>query len=577
MNAPSGGRMRAPIDCRDAQLHPVGNTRPMRIRGHLLAMLGAMGSLRSHPAMLRLVASMILRWGGTSMAMVALLVVAYTAAGATGVAILGAARMIPAAIVAALTGRMSEQVGHERLLVAAYLVRAAAMALAAVAVALGLPIAAVLASSAVSAAAGALIRPLHAGVLPHVAQTPGELIAANVATSTGEGIATLAGPALGGVLVVAGGPAGTLGLATIIALAAAALAGSARATSHVVHRHTTGDSLRRPGVGALAALRAHPGAMLVVAGFGAQTFVRGLLTTMIVVLALGPLGFGEAGVGWLAAVLGAGGLASALLSGGSAVRGRMGSVFVVALACWGLPIAVIGLVPMPLVAIGSLLVTGFANGMLDVAGYTLLQRIIPTDARVNVLGFLEALIGVAVAAGSLASPLLLAAMGTQGALLVTGAILPAAAALIGSRLRSSSEGSVVPEHELSALSRVALFAPLPLATIEDLARAAKPAAFPRGEVLMREGEAGDRFLVITAGRVEVSQHDRVLRSCGPGEGVGEIALLRHVPRTATVRAADDTTAYVLTAGPFIAAVTGHAIAAATAESIVNERLGPVSG
>ena len=548
----------------------------MRIRGHLLAMLEAMGSLRSHPAMLRLVASMILRWGGTSMAMVALLVVAYAAAGATGVAILGAARMIPAAIVAALTGRMSAQVGDERLLVAAYLVRAAAMALAATVVALGMPVAAVFLCSAVSAAAGALIRPLHAGVLPHVARTPADLIAANVATSTGEGIATLAGPALGGVLVLAAGPAGTLAVATVIAVAAAALAGSARATSHVVHRHTALDAGPGRRIGAVAALRAHPGAMLVVAGFGAQTFVRGLLTTMIVVLAIGPLGFGEAGVGWLAAVLGAGGLASALLSGGSVVRVRMGLVFAVALAGWGLPIAVIGLAPVPVVAIGALLVTGFSNGTLDVAGYTLLQRIVPSEARVNVLGFLESLIGVAVAAGSLASPLLLGAFGMPGALLVTGAILPVAATVIGPRLRSSSEASVVPEHELSALRRVALFAPLPLATIEDLARSAEPAVYARGEILMREGEPGDQFVVITAGRVDVSQRERVLRSCGPGEGVGEIALLRDVPRTATVRAADDTTAYVLTAGPFIAAVTGHAIAAATAESIVNERLGSAS-
>lgn len=548
----------------------------MRIRGHLLAMMEAIGSLRSHPAVLRLVASMILRWGGTSMAMVALLVVAYAAAGATGVAMLGAARMIPAAIVAALTGRMSEQLGHERLLVAAYLVRAAAVALAATAVAVGLPIAAVFLCAGVSAGAGALIRPLHAGVLPHVAQTPGELIAANVATSTGEGIATLAGPALGGMLLLVAGPAGTLALATIIAVAAAILAGSARATSDVVHRQAAANAGPRPGVGALSALRAHPGALLVVAGFAAQTFVRGLLTTMIVVLAIGPLGFGEAGVGWLTAILGAGGLASALLSSGTAIRARMGSVFVIALACWGLPIAAIGAAPVPVVAVGALLVTGFSNGTLDVAGYTLLQRMIPSEARVNVLGFLESLIGVAVAAGSLASPLLLGALGTQGALLVTGALLPVAAALIGPRLRSTSKGSVVPDLELSALRRVALFAPLPLATIEDLARAAQPAAFARGEILMREGEPGDRFVVITGGRVEVSQRERVLRSCGPGEGVGEIALLRRVPRTATVRAADETTAYVLTAGPFIAAVTGHAIAAATAESLVSERLGSTS-
>ena len=169
------------------------------------------------------------------MAMVAYLVVAYRAGGTTGVAILGAAHMVPAAIVASLTGRLSERVGHEQLLVNAYIARAVAMALATAAVAAGLPLPIVFASVALSGAAGGLIRPLHAGVLPHVARTPSELIAANVATSTGEGAATLLGPALGGILLIASGSSGTLAVSTLLAIGAAFLATSARATAHAVH------------------------------------------------------------------------------------------------------------------------------------------------------------------------------------------------------------------------------------------------------------------------------------------------------------------------------------------------------
>ena len=524
--------------------------------------------------MLRLVGALILRWTGTSIAMIAYLVVAYRAGGTAGVAILGAAHMVPAAIVAALTGRLSERIGHEQLLVNAYIARAAAMALAAAAVVADLPLPVVFAAVALSGAAGGLIRPLHAGVLPHVARTPRELIAANVATSTGEGAATLVGPAIGGILVIASGPMGTLLASTLFAVGAAFLAASARATAHAVHPPGRKHPVAGHEASALSVLREHPGAALVVVGFGAQTFVRGLLTTLIVVSSINLLGLGDAGIGWLSATMGVGGLISALLSTGDAVRHRLGMVFVVALVGWGLPIAFIGVWPIAVIAFAALLVNGFSNATLDVAGYTLLQRALPSTSVVTVLGFLEALIGFAIAAGSLLSPVLISGLGVQGTFLVTGAMLPLVATLIGPGLLRRTQESVIPEQELAAFRRVALFEPLPLTTLEDLARCASPVRFAAGDFLMREGEPGDRYLVLTDGQVEVSQANRVLRACGPGEGIGEIALLRRVPRTATVQAITVTEAYALEGGAFISAITGHRLVSSTADSLISQRLAP---
>jgi CRP-like cAMP-binding protein len=80
---------------------------------------------------------------------------------------------------------------------------------------------------------------------------------------------------------------------------------------------------------------------------------------------------------------------------------------------------------------------------------------------------------------------------------------------------------------------------------------------------MTQGEPGDTFVVIATGEIEVSVDGRPIHRLGPGAGVGEIALLRRSPRTATVVAITDVTAWSVDAGTFLAAVAGPAAAAVT--------------
>jgi CRP-like cAMP-binding protein len=100
-----------------------------------------------------------------------------------------------------------------------------------------------------------------------------------------------------------------------------------------------------------------------------------------------------------------------------------------------------------------------------------------------------------------------------------------------------------------------------------------PVKVEAGREIVREGEAGDRFYVISSGRVEVVSDGKLVNEEGPGEYFGEIALLRDVPRTATVRAKSDVELRALERDDFIAAVTGHAASADAADSIVATRLG----
>jgi CRP-like cAMP-binding protein len=110
-----------------------------------------------------------------------------------------------------------------------------------------------------------------------------------------------------------------------------------------------------------------------------------------------------------------------------------------------------------------------------------------------------------------------------------------------------------------------------LTALDRLAESAVPVSFAPGEALMREGERGDAYLVLEDGEVEVSAGGREIGTCGPGEGVGEIALLRDVPRTATVVARTPVKAYAIDPTTFLSAVSGPA-AAEAAEAVAASRL-----
>ena len=95
---------------------------------------------------------------------------------------------------------------------------------------------------------------------------------------------------------------------------------------------------------------------------------------------------------------------------------------------------------------------------------------------------------------------------------------------------------------------------------------------PEGREIVREGDAGDRFYIVARGRLTATQSGRVLRELTAGDSFGEIALLRDVPRTATVTASEEVELYALERADFIDAATGHAAGRAAGEAVVRERL-----
>ena len=138
--------------------------------------------------------------------------------------------------------------------------------------------------------------------------------------------------------------------------------------------------------------------------------------------------------------------------------------------------------------------------------------------------------------------------------------------------RLDHEG-VLPEREARLLRGVPLFAPLPLAALERLAEGMREVRFEPGQALMTQGEAGDTYLLLETGRVLVTIDGTPHHEQGPGDGVGEIALLRSVPRTATVTALEPVAGFQIDCATFVEAVTGHEDSSRAAGAIVAARLG----
>lgn len=503
--------------------------------------------------------------------LVVALVFAYEVGGPALAGLVPLFRMGPATLVNALvdTGRFEKP---ERSLPFVSLIRAAAAALIAGAIIVGVPWLA-FGALGIGSAAAALVRPTTMALLPATATTPEELVSANVGIAFGESLGTFAGPLLAGSMVSAAGPAAAAALACALCLVNAVV---------VARLHIAGPSRPRPSASASAGfalatgireLRRRPPAAAVMISIGAQVTVRGALTTFLTVLAIDVLGLGDSGVGLLGAAIGVGGLVGALGVLNLGTRRGMAGMLVVALLLWGIPIAVIGFLPGTAVALIALAVVGVGNALMDVSGFTLLQRGIPSSARSSVLSVLEVVAGVGISIGGILGAVLVDRAGTEVALIVTGLSLPVAAALVWPWARALDRDTVIPQRQADLLRELPLFRPLSLTALEWLASGMRPVQYEAGAPLMREGEEGDTYLVIEAGQVEVTARGAVLGQEGPGQGIGEIALIRQVPRTATVTAIEPVTAWVLDRGTFLDVVTGHTGSSAAAHAVAERRLG----
>lgn len=499
-------------------------------------------------------------------------VYAYAHGGAAAVGIVSVLRMAPAAVVTPLVTPYADRWRRERVLVLVSALRVVAAVGTVGVVSVGGAAPLVYALSVAAAAATVPYRPVHSALLPSLCRTPSELAGANVVRGMLDSAAVLVGPAVAALLLHM---SGVTAVFTAVAVAST-MAALLMVRVHVeVVRSPSAPPRVRPLLDVADGLRVvqQSGRLRLLIGLaGLQAFTRGTVSVFTVVVAIDLLGTGDAGVGTLNAAIGAGAVVGSLVASLLVGTQRLARWFGVGIALWALPLAV--LAGWNSMASAALLfaVIGLGNALVDVGIFTLIARLASDTVLARVFGALEGVIALAVGAGALATPAVLDTVGIRGALATIGVLSPAVVVVAWRRLRALDVEVAGQDRTLRFLRSVPMFAPLPLPAIERVARALELLDVPAGTVVFRQGEPADRYYVIENGTVDVVGDGQSVSTLGPGEGFGEIALLRHVPRTATVSAKTDVRLHSLTSHDFTAIVTGFRPSAGEAAAQVESLL-----
>ena len=503
---------------------------------------------------------------------IAIAIYAYRHGGAASVGVMALIRTIPSAVLAPLLSAAGDRYRQERVMLAADILRAAFVGVIAALVFAGGSPAIVFVLAAFGPIISTAFHPAQAALLPLLARTPEELTASNVSSSTIESVAAFAGPAIGGIILATWGIGAALIFTLVTYLWSASLIVRVRpergAPTETTAAEEGGGSFRGEALAGFRAVLAEPALRLIVGLYGAQTVVAGAMGVLVVVAALRLFNLGSGGVGWLYSACGVGGVIGAAITLALVGRRKLAGDFGIGLLLWGLPFLVMALWPNTVVALIMLGVLGVGNTLVDVSALTLLQRNAPEAVRSRVFGVVESMLAATIGLGAILAPLLSSLVGIRAALFVTGAFLPVVTGLLWRKLIALDAGR--PEH-LALLQRIPIFALLPPQSLERLARSLQQVEIAAGTVLFGAGDVGDRFYIVESGELAVDLATGT-KVEGPGRWVGEIALLRDVPRTATVRAKTDAVLLALDRDEFLGAVTGHAPANAAANEIVGERL-----
>ncbi len=477
-------------------------------------------------------------------------------------------QLVPAALLAPALASVGDRVPRGTALVVAHAAVGVTCAVTLTALAVSAPIPVVIAASTTVTIAMALVRPIHFAALPQLSATPDELVSANSLSSVADGTFRFLGPVAAGAVVAVWGYWEVFAIASVLSFSASGLCVLLR-----LGRPARGSDREvgglRAALGGLVSLRGDAGALALLLVMTVDFVLAGALDLIGVAYAGEVLGIEATGAGLLVGSVGIGGLVGAVM-GASLSRGRrLARVIVTGGVVEGLAFAAVALFSSLTPAMVVLAIAGTGGAVMLVSGRTLLQRAIDDRVLTRVFAIQESTTLIGTAVGAMAAPFLITRFSAAGAFVPLG-LGCALVALSGVVLiRRVDARAVYRPQETALLREVAFLAALPEYDIERLAKQAHWEVVLPGAVVVRQGDPGRLFYVIADGTVTITV-DGVVRPAvlGPGDCFGEIALLRSVPRTATITALTSARLLVVESSDFLAAVTGsvdgHAAAAEVA-------------
>jgi MFS family permease len=502
---------------------------------------------------------------------VALPVYAYHAGGTRAVGLLFFARFVFAAFASPWTGLLADRWSRRTVMLCSDVLRCAALVGMTAVASAGVNAYAIYVLAVTTTVIGTAYNPAQAALMPSLVNSPDELTAANVVGNTISSVGMFAGPAVGGVLLALSGTSAVFALTAALNLWSAIFVlqvprdkpAEPAERQHLLRELTTG----------LATVLRERALRVVIGLSAAQAVIDGAIEVLLVVVALRLIHGGDnATLGWLNTAIGIGSLVGAVLVAVVAARRRLAGGLAIGLLLSAVPLAlaaVVSTLAPALVLVGAL---GVGAIFVQVNGVTLLQRSAENEVMGRVFAFLESLIMAGIAIGSIATPGLVSWLGPRGALIAAGAVLPVLLVWLWPSLRKIDAEAKIAAEPLDLLRKIDIFALLEEPVLERLASGATPVSVAPFQPVVSQGESGDRFYVIAEGKASVEIDGAESRELGRGDFFGEIALLRDMPRTATVRAVDPLRLYAVERDEFIAAVTGHAPTLEVAEDVVSSRL-----
>ncbi|HEX6508188.1 MAG TPA: MFS transporter [Chloroflexota bacterium] len=474
----------------------------------------------------------------------------YSGGNSLAIGALWIVRLIPSLLLGPAAGALTDRMGYRR----AMIVGDAGRAVIVVVLALTLHAATwpvIYPLAFLFTCFGNLFAPASVGIVPRLVDSSAQRLAANAAIMEVESLAMVVGSALGGVIAAQGH-------ITQLLLIEAATFGVSILTLWLVRERpavavdTGPEEAEEERIGILAGLRLlslRPLLVFAALVMALPELASGADVVWIVPYSENILHLGNGGIGYLYSALSVGCLVGGLATAAIGGTIRLEALLAIGVAVGGAALALFGTWHVAVAALFFIFVVGLAETLEYAAYETLLQQAVPETMIGQASGSMESLFSNMMIAGTVLSGPLATWPGVTPSLAGLGSLTILAAGGGWWYLRRQTAGRFQPD----LLSRIPAFAHVSEEVRDWAVRRMLRERFPRGSIIIRQGDEGDKFYTIASGmvQVEVAANGRTeTTKLGPGEFFGEIALLQHIPRTATVRALESVTVYSMTRDDF---------------------------